>query len=316
MDLLLAFSDEGQRIIERIETFLPEAILKPREMAGSEFLEKHIDKAERIVFVGSTGIAIRLMLDYIKSKTKDPAVVVIDTKARFGISLLSGHLGGANDFTNFLAEKLQATSVITTATDLKGLVAVDVWSRRMGYELLYPERIVNVSSKALRGETIRVKSEVEVELPEGYAFCSENEDVLISPYVRETKGVQLVPKLFHLGMGARKGAPTSEVLRGTRELLKEQGIREESIKAVHSIDIKKEEECLKEVASYFKVPFLTHTKEELNRLKGDFSSSELVLRVTGVDCVSERSALIDSDELVVKKIKGEGFTLAIGRERK
>ena len=91
--------------------------------------------SDALIFVGACGIAVREIAPYVRDKRTDPAVVCIDERARFAISLLSGHIGGANALTAELAEALGATPVITTATDVNGRFSVDAWAAQNGWTI-------------------------------------------------------------------------------------------------------------------------------------------------------------------------------------
>ena len=93
------------------------------------------DKSEVLIFVGACGIAVRTIAPFVNSKCTDPAVLVADEQGKHIISLLSGHLGGGNQWTLFLAQKLQADPVITTASDVNEYLAVDVWAKQQGWQI-------------------------------------------------------------------------------------------------------------------------------------------------------------------------------------
>ncbi len=129
----------------------------PQETLSS-FLRKHFSEAEALIFVGAAGIAVRAIAPFVRDKTTDPAVVVLDEQGRHVISLLSGHLGGANTLCQRIAERLGGEAVITTATDLNERFAVDLWAKEQGLMIMNPERIKTVSAAVLSGETIRIRS--------------------------------------------------------------------------------------------------------------------------------------------------------------
>ena len=95
-----------------------------------EWAEEWIPKLDGIVFFSATGIAVRTIAPFVVSKKTDPAVVVIDEQGNYAISLLSGHLGGANELAKFAAESIGAVPVITTGTDVNHTFAVDVFARK------------------------------------------------------------------------------------------------------------------------------------------------------------------------------------------
>ncbi|MCD7746416.1 MAG: cobalamin biosynthesis protein [Lachnospiraceae bacterium] len=123
--------------------------------------------ADGIIFVGACGIAVRTIAPFIKSKTTDPAVLVVDEAGQFVISLLSGHIGGANRLAVQAAEILGATPVITTATDVNGKFAVDVFAKENALRIGSMRAAKEISAALLRGEKIGVLCEgrIEGELP-------------------------------------------------------------------------------------------------------------------------------------------------------
>ena len=125
-----------------------------------------------IVFVGACGIAVRAVAPYVASKMHDPAVVCVDEAGRWAISLLSGHVGGANDLARRIARIVGATPVVTTATDVRGVFAIDEWAARRGLVIANPQLINRVSGALLEGGRVGVRVGRQVsltgELPAGF----------------------------------------------------------------------------------------------------------------------------------------------------
>lgn len=125
-----------------------------------------------IVFVGACGIAVRAIAPYVTSKMHDPAVVCVDEAGKWAISLLSGHVGGANDLARRIARIVGATPVVTTATDVRGAFAIDEWASRQGLVIANPQLIKHVSGALLEGEHVGVRVGRQVsltgELPAGF----------------------------------------------------------------------------------------------------------------------------------------------------
>lgn len=125
-----------------------------------------------IVFVGACGIAVRAVAPYVASKMHDPAVVCVDEAGRWAISLLSGHVGGANDLARRIARIVGATPVVTTATDVRGAFAIDEWAARCGLIIANPQLIKHVSGALLEGGHVGVRVGRQVsltgELPAGF----------------------------------------------------------------------------------------------------------------------------------------------------
>ena len=125
-----------------------------------------------IVFVGACGIAVRAVAPYVASKMHDPAVVCVDEAGKWAISLLSGHVGGANDLARRVARIVGATPVVTTATDVRGVFAIDEWAARCGLVIANPQLIKRVSGALLEGGNVGVRVGRQVslagELPTGF----------------------------------------------------------------------------------------------------------------------------------------------------
>jgi cobalt-precorrin 5A hydrolase len=117
------------------------------------------DSCDGLVFVSATGIAVRSIAPFIKSKKSDPAVAVVDESGHFSISLLSGHIGGANDLAQLIAEKIGAQAVVTTATDVNGKIAIDVTAKKNGLFITSMPMAKEVSASVLSGERIGFFSE-------------------------------------------------------------------------------------------------------------------------------------------------------------
>ena len=118
----------------------------------TETLEKEFNSYDGHIFIMATGIVVRKISTLIKSKDVDPAVVVIDEGAHFVISLLSGHLGGANELAEIIGEKLNLVPIITTSSDVTGKIAVDTLSQKLNGELESLEKAKNVTSLIVDGK--------------------------------------------------------------------------------------------------------------------------------------------------------------------
>lgn len=159
---LFAYSRGGCATARRVLEALPEEVwmcyTMPRfEEPGFLPLDRAIygvcfSSMDALIFVGACGIAVREIAPYVKSKKTDPAVVCIDEAGQFVIPLLSGHIGGANALAEKLAEKLDATAVVTTATDVRGKFAVDAWAARHGCAISDMGLAKAVSAAILEGD--------------------------------------------------------------------------------------------------------------------------------------------------------------------
>ena len=136
---IASFTERGRKRAEEVrKIFLGEYQILPYEKDRGESLKEWclrcFEEGEALVFVGACGIAVRTIAPFLQDKTKDPAVLVMDEAGRYVISLVSGHLGGANRLALKIAESLGAEPVITTATDVNGKFAVDVFAKDNQHE--------------------------------------------------------------------------------------------------------------------------------------------------------------------------------------
>ena len=149
----LAFTERGLALAQQLAAACPGPVA--RCGAGGPGLDKwtaaQFAASDALIYIGAVGIAVRAIAPHCRSKAADPAVVVLDECGRFAVPLLSGHLGGANALARRLAAVCGAVPVITTATDLHGLFAVDEWAKRQGCIVAEPERIKRVSGALLAG---------------------------------------------------------------------------------------------------------------------------------------------------------------------
>lgn len=279
-----------------------------------DWTKKHFFTAYALVFVGAVGIAVRAVGPYADKKWKDPAVVAVDECAQFVIPLLSGHLGGANSLARKISFLCGAQPVITTATDVNGVFAVDEWARCQNLAVKNPEKIKEVSGKLLAGDSIGVCSRwtIRGECPSGIKLMQEPVgDVLVSINREVSHGLVLIPKIVVLGIGCRKGT-SEKTLEAVLELFLEQsGLEIQAVCGVASIDLKRNEEGLLRFCHSHGWPFVTCTAQELQNVSGSFTSSEFVHQITGVDNVCERSAVaVSTGALYHKKFAMDGVTMA------
>ncbi len=329
---LFAYSRRGCGTAERIvpclgdgeiRLFAPEKHLKegflPIPRPSRPFYGEQFAWADALVFVGSAGIAVREIAPHLKRKTTDPAVLCVDELARFVIPLLSGHIGGANALALELAERLGSVPVVTTATDINGRFSVDAWAAANGLVISGMKTAKEVSAAILERDLPLLSDfPVEGDYPSGtypggegelgiHITCGTN-----SPFA---ESLRLIPRILHLGIGCRKGIAAEAVAEAVETVLKENGIDRRALKLASTIDLKEEEEGLRSFCAAAGLPLFFHSAEELAAVPGEFSASDFVKNVTGVDNVCERAARIGADRIIVKKTAGNGVTVALAAEK-
>lgn len=314
----LSFTDRGEKLAEKLtDDFGAYADRCNRGISLKKWTEKAFKEADTVVFIGACGIAVRAIAPYVVSKVTDPAVIVIDECGDFVISLLSGHLGGANDMARRIADSIGSTPVITTATDRNDVFAVDEWSKRQKAAVLEPKKIVLVSSKILDGKDVKVRTDFDMpsDTPEHIALSDDDPDIEFGYIEKDPRPLHIVPQIVHLGVGCRKGTEEIAIESAFAAFKKETGLIERSVVKCASIDLKAGEPGLREFCEFHGWRFDTYSAEELSLAEGEFESSEFVKKTTGVDNVCERAAVTSSGgTLVLKKYAHEGVTFACAVE--
>ena len=227
---------------------------------------------------------------------------------------------------------MNAIPVITTATDINNVFAIDTWAKGQGLQILNPECIKLVSSKLLKGESIHIKSEYSIQgnLPNNVYLndledsndndnkINNNYDVIISHKIEENEYEKdillLIPQIITIGIGCRKDTSFESIEESILDILKKEKIPILAVNAIASIDKKKSEKGILEFAKKYDLPFNTYSAEELNSLEGDFTKSDFVKSVVEVDNVCERSAVFKSNGNLIRRkdtCDGRGVTVAL-----
>ena len=296
--------------------------LKEISPSLQEMCKEAFSTCRLLIFIGATGIAIRSIAPYIRSKTRDPAVISIDEQGKFVIPLLSGHIGGANSLATGIAAFLKAVPVITTATDVNDLFAVDEWAARHLMSIFNMDAAKTFASYLVDCKKVGVKSDFPIRgsLPKGLVLAEEGPVGMaislrksVQPFV-ETVVVR--PRILHLGIGCRRGASMDQIEEIVMQELTKLKVTLSVVKGIASIDVKKDEQGLLTFAEEYALPVRFYSAEELNAVQGEFTPSAFVAQTVGVDNVCERAAVLDSGggKLMLRKTSRNGVTLAIAAE--
>ena len=292
---------------------------EPLTRSGADWAGAGFAEADALLFCCASGIAVRAVAPHVRDKRRDPAVLVLDEGGTFVIPLLSGHLGGANALAVDLADKLSATPVLTTATDVNGLFAVDVFAKENGLFIEDMALCKAVSAALLAGEQVGFRADLPVAgpLPKGLTAEAADLGIYVSaandrPFPRT---LRLIPRRYTAGLGCRRGKSEEELESFLMANLNSCGVGFPELKALASIDLKKDEPGLVALGEKLGLPFVTYSAEELRAAPGEFTPSAFVQEVTGVDSVCERAAVLSSGgALVVKKIAENGMTFALAKK--
>lgn len=283
----------------------------------SSDIEPFFNAGGALIFIGACGIAVRTIAPYVKSKTTDPAVIVIDDQKKFIIPILSGHIGGANELTRKLAEKTGSLAVITTATDGASRFSCDTWAFTHNCALSSMKTAKDVSAAILEND-IPVSSEflLSKSLPSGL-FPGNNGETGIyigikkaSPY---SNTLRIIPRVLTVGIGCRKGAKKEDISCAVRAVFEKAGLDLKAVKSIASIDVKKNEEGLLFFADELNIPAVFFSADELNSVKGDFEDSEFVKKTVGTGNVCERSAALAGGRIIIKKTVENSVTIAVAQ---
>ncbi len=274
--------------------------------AGDEYgIRNMAARTDVIIFVSAVGIAVRAAAPYAVSKTVDPAVIAVNDNCDYVIPLLSGHIGGANMIAQSLAEDLDAEAVITTASDSAGVKAVDLFVQEKGFAIEDMQAAKLATASMLRRSDVRNEDEDCFKI----SNIDGNNVLMINDI-----SVKLRPLRYCVGIGCKKETDPFEMAEFVKDVLDSAGIAASEIYRVASIDIKAGEPAVKVVAELLGAPFFVYSAEQLARVDGEFSRSEFVRSVVGVDSVCERSAAAacgGAYRLVVSKQVRDGITVAV-----
>jgi len=320
-DLATGLAQRGHRCDARSFRPFPDGggqpVLPALEGTLAQWTGAAFREADGLIFVSACGIAVRAVAPYLQSKHTDPAVVAVDEGGTFAVSLLSGHTGGANRLAREVAELCGAQPVVTTATDTAGLVAIDDWAARNGWRLEQPEKVKAVSAALLAGKTVSFRSDFPVggTLPQGYRRGEDPPKLWFTLSAAPTgDALKLLPPAIWLGIGCRKGAPPEKIAAAAETALGSGGFSPLAVAGAATIERKGSEPGLLEYCRGRGWPLKVFTAGELEQVPGDFTPSEFVRQVAGVDNVCERAAVAATGgggKLAVKKTALDGVTAAV-----
>ena len=289
-----------------------------------DWAKERMQEQDALLFIGACGIAVRAVAPFLTDKLHDVPVLVMDEKGKYVIPILSGHMGGANDLANHIAEKTGAEPVITTATDLNKKFSVDLFAKRNSLYIANKDGIAKVSSKVL------AEKEITMSIEAGHEIIGGESGIRLVPYpptgvvdvVVTSKddmfdtSLLLKPREYVIGIGCKKGKKADEIDDFILKAINKMGISIMQIFALSSISRKREEQGIIEWCRKEGIPFFTYTAVELQEVNGNFTKSMFVKDQVGVDNVCERAAVKacgENGKLILPKVAENGMTIAIAR---
>lgn len=291
-----------------------------------------------MILIISLGAVVRMIAPLLIDKKVDPAVLVVDDKGEHVISVLSGHIGGANALTKEVAEAIGAKPVITTASDVQKTIPVDLFGARFGWVWDAEDKLTPVSAAVVNEEPVAIVQETgetdwwmhDTPMPPNLHLydnmnkaieAKPNASLLITDRILTEKekvllenGVVYRPKSLVIGMGCNRGTPLEEVETVILQTLEELQLSIKSVKTLATIDLKKDEEAFVQVAAKYDWEFITYSPEQLNEIPLP-NPSDTVFKYTGAYGVSEPAAMryANTSELILTKKKSGNTTISVAR---
>ncbi len=350
---VLALTRQGVKTAVKIKDVLGKTELKCTVFAPRKYTQKGIipldkklrefvgeisDKVDAIVAVMATGIIVRTIAPYMKSKISDPAIVGVDDFGRFVISLLSGHYGGANELTRLIAYGIGAIPVITTASDVIGKKSVDELARILHCDIKNPESLAAVNSAIVNGERLVMvlTGDIKVSINKIWDFeikvteRAERAIEIVNDFdagiiITKEEMLQgeskkpvtiLKPRKIAIGIGSRKDVSENEVMEAVNFALTQANIPLERVDCLATIEVKKDSLSIINAAKRLGLNLDFISIDALRSFKHEDLSpdSKVVEQKIGVGGVCERVALMVAGEkakLILKKTKVKGLAVAI-----
>jgi len=309
-------------VADTVDRAIPFSRLKDAIQSRFNAFSQHI-------FIMATGIVVRSIASHLVHKIHDPAVVVCDELGRFAISLVSGHMGGANALAQTVSAITGGQPVITTATDVNHKPAIDLIARRHGLVIENPAAIKTVNMALITGAPIFVHdpfNQVIPHLPAKQVKPFDNlppdEKQAAAVYVDhiclDLPGQVLIlrPGSLVAGMGCNRGTDVGEMRDLLERTFRAAGLCLASLRCLASVDLKADEPGLLALAESLKVKIAFFTRQQLNTVAQVPNPSAMVEKHIGVQSVCEAAALLATQQgrLIVPKQKTANVTLAVAAD--
>ena len=334
-----AITPDGLNLARTLTAALPGCTLFASEALGKEAagqgrfarlkpaVAEHFGQFQAHVFITAVGIAVRLIAPLIVNKTVDPAVVAVDDRGRHAVSLLSGHLGGANALCRRVAELLGSRPVITTATDLHRVTSVDLLALERDLAIENPDAIRHVSMALLSGKPAALhdpygllagafaKGETVAAAPTGKE--SDRPAIVVDDRVAAAgrRTLLLRPRSLVAGIGCNRNTPKKVLKNALFDALDRFRLAPASLAALASIDVKSDEPGLLALASELNLPLRFFSGEQLKAAGAVPNPSAVVRQHVGVESVCEAAAILGArlGRLIVPKQRTTDTTVAVAR---
>ena len=300
-----------------------------------EFIPQIFDKYDYLVFIMATGIVVRTIAPLIISKFSDPAILVMDEKGNNIISLLSGHMGGANEMTLYMSDLINSHPVITTATDVNKKSSLDMIAKKLnGHIDDFRDNVLKINSMLVNNEEVHLYIDGNYKINHnGFTLYDEKTDLdkvrnlvivtnkkdinkILNKNIENLneKIIKVTPKDIVIGVGCKKNTNSDHMKNSLMKFLKEYNIDINAVKEIGSIEIKKDEKAIIDLAKFLDVKFKTFSVEEISKVDYLYEKSDWVKKNVGVYSVSDPVAhLLSEGRVIINKQKYDGITFSIGR---
>ena len=330
---IIQISEAGNEIASTLKRELKAKVIQRSEVS------EEWQKQDAFIFIGAMGICVRTIAPYINDKHEDPAVVCVDSLGQNVISVLSGHIGGANDLAREVAGIIGGREVITTQSDNAGLWALDTFEKRFDWDIASDEEdlqeciyaFVNRKPTALflevrdegtdylektKPEHVTIIDDISEADPEKYELL-----IMVTPFIHAEPDdmwvLHFVPMVGTIGFGL---AHHPKVFRYIYDEMAEELINHGILPCSHrycTIDAKKDEPFCRRLEKTYGEKVEFYTAEELAQVEVP-NPSATVEKHVGTPSVCEAAAIIGSNhgKLIIPKIKGEDWTVALAIDHK
>lgn len=317
---VLALTTEGNLLARRIAEVLHDCQLIESDRKVAEILHDVWGRYQGVICVMAAGIVVRSIAPLLLDKTTDPCVVVVDQRGDYAISLVSGHLGGGNLLARNVAESIGGVPVITTASDVSGRTALDLWARRNNLIVTDRHLLTEKSAKIVNGELLAIHSSFPLpHLPAELVACAVpgKADICIS-YNKDMTfpGLCCIPEILYVGIGCNRGTATADIEHAFVELCEMHRLDERAVAGIATIDVKNDEAGILQFGENHGFPISYYTRQELNGVE-DVSYSAAAMKAVGAQGVAEPAALLAAQaeclagELIIRKMKWQDVTMAV-----
>lgn len=311
---VLALTRGGRELAGHLSTALKAEVINLEGRSIKTVIRELWPRYEGFILIMAAGIAVRIIAPLLRDKKTDPGIVVMDEAGQYAISLLAGHLGGANELARAAAEAADGQAVITTSSDTLGLTPLDLWARFQRLSLVKGS-FITLSARLVNNGRLKVHLDnIKGELPPDFEMTADSTqaDIIISNRRQTAQAAVLCPRNIILGIGCNRGVKVKDVESAVDEICRELNLLRPAIDGLASIDLKADEEGLLDFARQNELPINFYPATRLNTVMG-IQRSEIVHRCTGAYGVAEPAAILEAaaDRLLCRKKKWRDVTIAI-----